>query len=122
MVSETREVEALTLLCSYLGELHERAELGLWSRRLDRLVSRVRDGGSAVEACARLGVTIAEDGAAVRAPGSGPWRIPGLRVPDLPVGKGRFTCPHGICRRSGQRDADGHPPFCTLFERPMQPQ
>jgi hypothetical protein len=124
MTSELGEGEALTLLCGYLDELHEHAERGLWAGRLERVVRGVRDGASAVEACARLGLIVTVDEAETRTGvgGGGPWRVPGLSSPDLPIGRGRYTCPRVVCQRRGKRDADGHPPYCDLFEQPMQPQ
>ncbi|HZD15812.1 MAG TPA: hypothetical protein VE196_11955 [Pseudonocardiaceae bacterium] len=116
------EVEALTVLCAYLGDLDRRAGAEMWADRLDRVVRRVREGSSAAQACARLGLTTADDSGDVRGPGVGKPRIAGLRVPELPLGKGNFTCPRRMCQRRGQRDDNGHPPHCALYEQPMQPQ
>jgi hypothetical protein len=121
LVDKTEEDEALALLCAYLGDLREKAKAGLWSNRLDRVVRNVREGGSAMEACRRLGLA-ADDDSTTRSGDTGLWRVPGLSTAALPMGKGRYTCPRAVCQRKAGRDADGHPPRCELFERPMQPR
>ena len=118
MAGAAGELEALTVLCDHLDELKRRAEAGSWSVRLDRTVASVRDGGSALRACERLGLT-GDDAGDSRSP-TGPWPS-GLRPEDVPIGRGRYTCPRDRCERAAGRDDTGRPPFCPVFDQPMRP-
>ncbi|HVW44307.1 MAG TPA: hypothetical protein VHC18_23460 [Amycolatopsis sp.] len=128
-IDDAAEPEALALWCENLPALRRRASAGRWSERLERAVQRVRDGGPALQACERFGLlppaeadtTPSPDGA-VRAPEG----IPVVTVPGLdplpPVGRGDYRCPRGRCLRRAERDDEGHPPVCTLFDhQPMLP-
>ena len=112
------EFQALTMLCQHLGFLQRNAEAGHWAVRLNRIVDRVRAGGSARQACTLLGLIGADPGTS-RSP-DGPWPL-GLRPAELPLGGGDYVCPLRRCARSGTRDDQATPPFCLVFDEPMQP-
>jgi hypothetical protein len=124
---ELDEGQALVLWCLLLPELRRAAAAGRWSDRLERTVARVRDGGSALDACARFDL--------IPGPGSdSPVRgvgepagvgsaYPDPRGPRPPsTGRGEYRCPRGICGRQDRRDDEGRPPVCALFDdEPMLP-
>ncbi|WP_419998829.1 hypothetical protein [Streptomyces boninensis] len=113
------EPEALTVLCGDLAALRRRAAEGLWTARLERVVQEVRDGGSAVEACTRLGL-IGTVPRHERTGDDSPWPA-GLGPEEPPLGKGSYACPRRTCERAGQRGDNGRPPFCMIYDLPMRP-
>jgi hypothetical protein len=124
------EAYAMELFCTELPGLRERArprgsdEPG-WQDRLERAVSRVRAGGSAVDACQQFRSVKRSD----RTPedptrGDGSYvGLDGWLEPVRPAGRGNYRCPRRLCSRQAERDAYGHPPVCAVFDdEPMQPE
>ncbi|WP_329110325.1 hypothetical protein OG792_15455 [Micromonospora sp. NBC_01699] len=108
---------ALAHLCTHLPAYRDLAEAGSWSEDLDWWIGKVRDGGSAVDACRELGLLDGEadtDGAVSRGPdtpSSTGGRLVGLSDVVL---TGQYRCPSGRCARRGQRDDRGRTPVCEL--------
>ncbi|MCE6994979.1 hypothetical protein LZG04_09185 [Saccharothrix sp. S26] len=127
MAVELDEGQALVLWCLLLPELRRAAAVGGWSDRLDRAVARVRDGGSALDACRQFDL-VAGDGPDDAARGVGEPSVvtnayPDPRGPRPPsTGRGEYRCPRGVCGRHDRRDDEGRPPVCALFDdEPMLP-
>ena len=119
------EGQALVLWCTSLPDLREAAVAGRWTDRLERAAARVRDGGSAVDACRQFDLLDAEAAELTRNagdPGAAPV-FPSTRGPRPPrTGRGDYRCPRGVCARRDRRDDAGHPPVCALFDgEPMTP-
>jgi hypothetical protein len=119
------EGQALVLWCTLLPNLHQAAVAGRWTDRLERAASRVREGGSALDACRQFDLLDAESAEPTRNvgdPGSTPV-YPTSRSPRPPrTGRGDYSCPRRLCARRDRRDDDGHPPVCALFDNePMLP-
>ncbi|MBP2329696.1 hypothetical protein JOF56_010081 [Kibdelosporangium banguiense] len=119
------EGDALILWCTRLPELRKEAMAGRWTDRLERAVVRVREGGSALDACRQfdqLDEEPEESPTRDADPGSGHvYPRPRGSRPPL-TGRGNYGCPRRLCARMDQRDDKGHPPVCALFDNePMQP-
>ena len=126
MAVEVDEGQALVLWCLLLPELRRAAAAGRWSDRLERTAARVRDGGSALDACRQFDlITDRGSDGAVRgvepAGVAGAYPDPrGSRPPS--TGRGEYRCPRGVCGRHDRRDEEGRPPVCALFDdEPMRP-
>ncbi|AUI59291.1 hypothetical protein [Amycolatopsis sp. BJA-103] len=119
------EGQALVLWCTVMPDLRQAAIAGRWTDRLERAASRVRKGGSALDACRQFDLLDAESAEPTRSagpPGSMPvYPTPrSARVPR--TGRGDYGCPRKVCSRHDHRDDDGHPPVCALFDdEPMLP-
>ncbi|WP_410652320.1 hypothetical protein [Amycolatopsis sp. cmx-4-54] len=119
------EGQALVLWCTAMSDLRRAAIAGRWTARLERAASRVREGGSALDACRQFDLLDAESAEPTRSAGS-PDQMPvypSSRSPRLPrTGRGEYGCPRKLCMRHDHRDDDGHPPVCALFDNePMLP-
>ncbi|WP_424186692.1 hypothetical protein ACOBQX_02380 [Actinokineospora sp. G85] len=124
-MAELDEGQALVLWCAVLPDLRRAAVVGRWTDRLERAAVRVREGGSALDACRQFDLVDGQPGEPTRNvadPGSAP-AYPGARGPRPPrAGRGDYRCPRGLCARRDSRDDDGHPPMCALFDNePMLP-
>ncbi|MFC6092237.1 hypothetical protein [Saccharothrix lopnurensis] len=124
---EIDEGQALVLWCLLLPGLRRAAATGRWSDRLERAAARVRDGGSALDACRRFELIADDD---PEEPTRGVGEPPGVssaypdpRGPRPPgTGRGDYRCPRGVCDRHDRRDEEGRPPVCALFDgEPMRP-
>jgi hypothetical protein len=120
--SGTTEVEALVAWCERLPAIRAEAAAVGAAVRLERDITRVRRGGSALVAY-RKWLSTEEPGA---------WRTwsepAGTAMPGLPglsrtepAGTGDYRCPLGRCTRRASRDESGHPPVCAAFDVPMAP-
>ncbi|MFI9006029.1 hypothetical protein ACIGNX_02190 [Actinosynnema sp. NPDC053489] len=141
MAVEVDEGGALVLWCLMLPELRRAAAAGGWADRLERTATRVREGGSALDACRRFDLIpdgLGEDGigdGGIGDGGIGDGGVRGIeptgpanaypdpRGPRSPaVGRGSYRCPRGRCGRRDHRDDEGRPPVCALFDdEPMLP-
>jgi hypothetical protein len=112
------ERRQLAQLCALLPELRERAEQGLWSDELDELIGELQAGGSAVQACERLGLAVAEPDTlrGEQPPGVEGAQLEGLAEVRL---DGDYRCPSARCARRGRRDDRGRAPVCAFDGRPM---
>ncbi|ONI81451.1 hypothetical protein ALI144C_19135 [Actinosynnema sp. ALI-1.44] len=119
------EADALILWCTILPDLRREAMAGRWTDRLERAAVRVREGGSALDACRQFDLIDTETESTTRSGGEpGITHVyPMSRSPRAPrTGRGDYSCPHRLCARRDERDDDGHPPVCALFDNePMQP-
>lgn len=127
MNGERDEPQALATWCEWLPKLRDRvrASRGDWGPRLERVANRVREGGSAIDACDRYRRFFESPDEEADGPGRGPLppeSLPRRGVPPVPaVGRGNYRCPRRLCVREGERDDQGHPPICETFAEPMQP-
>jgi hypothetical protein len=118
------EGDALALWCTELPKLRLAALNDGRVVRLERVLARVRSGRSALAACQRYGLLnpATPDDGHTRGGSTGadpfPQRGTGL-VP--PVGRGSYRCPRQRCPREAERDDQGRPPICALFDEPMAP-
>lgn len=118
------EGQALVLWCTLLPDLRREAMAGRWTDRLERAAVRVREGGSALDACQQFELLDLETA-------EPPTRNVGDPLPVYPTprgsrpprtGRGDYRCPRMVCSRRDNRDDNGHPPVCSLFDNePMQP-
>ena len=116
-MTDLEEHEAYTWLCGRLPQLRRRAAEDGWKDRLDRIVTAVTQGGSAVEACHKL--SYSGPAADMRGVLPGPISIAGLRIDPVPV-RGEYACPHDRCSRVGAPGTDGREPRCSLFGEVMR--
>ena len=117
----TVERRMLAAFCAGLPRLREKAAEGFWDDRLEMHVEEVATGGSAVAACAELGL--------VATPGTGRPQTrgtdPGLAAAATdwlaePEVVGDYACPLRRCGRRAGRDEQARPPHCAVAEKPMR--
>ncbi|ASO20603.1 hypothetical protein FHR81_004715 [Actinoalloteichus hoggarensis] len=124
-MTEFDEGDALVLWCALLPDLRRAAAAGRWTDRLERAAARVRDGGTALDACRQFDLLDAADRAEPTrsTDGLGAAVYPTPRTPLPPrTGRGEYRCPRGRCARRDRRNDAGHPPVCALFDdEPMLP-
>lgn len=119
---EPTEGQALALWCSALPSLRaSAARVGVLDR-LERDVTRVRDGDSAQLAVRKWLQDTESDalrGWADRMT-TGMAGIPGPRqIRSVDVGE--YACPLNRCDRRASRDSAGHLPMCSAFDTRMRP-
>jgi hypothetical protein len=118
------EGQALVLWCARLPDLRLAASVGGWTARLERAAARVRENGSALDACRQFDLLDAESAGPTRSFGD-PGAVPVYPTSHSPrpprTGRGDYSCPRRVCARRDSRDDDGHPPVCALFDEPMLP-
>lgn len=112
MASDSDEREARQWLCSHLASLRRRAREGGWEAKLDRVVTAVVAGRSAVAACRSLG-SGGLNGSR-RSPIGGGIPLSRLGITPVPV-HGDYACPMALCDRRGVPDAEGREPRCALY-------
>ncbi len=119
---EPTEPEALALWCDRLPGLREQARRTGVGERLDRDVTRVREGGSAVRAV-RKWVREGEPEDVRVWSGRDVLGLVGFpgAARATPVGAGTYGCPRERCDRAAGRDAQGHVPVCHAFGAAMRP-
>jgi hypothetical protein len=119
------EGQALVLWCARLPELRAAAVAGGWTARLERAAARVREDGSALDACRQFELIEAGSAPPTRNIFTDPGALPVYPSPHSPrpprTGRGDYGCPRRMCARRDGRDDDGHPPSCALFDEPMLP-
>jgi hypothetical protein len=119
------EGHALILWCTILPDLRQQAIAGRWTDRLERAAARVREGGSALDACRQFDLIDDETVEPTRNAGDpGATHVYPMPRSSRPprTGRGTYGCPRRLCARLDERDDSGHPPVCALFDNePMQP-
>jgi hypothetical protein len=114
------EYQAREWLCTELPALRQAADAGRWTPRLLAALDRLRAGDAALDVAAALDPDAPDTSDAEVQRGSQdtePYRIWGLAP--KPV-TGDYGCPDDWCPRRDARDAQGRPPMCALFQRPMR--
>lgn len=120
------EAKALALWCQALPRLSEFATRAGAATRLERDISRIRQGGSAVSACLKWLIPPEEPPDATRSDNGvashDPWfaALPNAQM-TARTGTGTYVCPEGRCGRRAERDSSGHPPICAVLEVSMRP-
>lgn len=110
------EREALAAFCAALPTLRASAARGFWQDTLEMHLAEVAAGGSAVRACAELGLT--GTGETTRGEGT----LEGASTSWLPAPAlyGDYRCPLERCARRAGRDEQARPPRCALSGEPMR--
>ncbi|OLR93569.1 hypothetical protein [Actinokineospora bangkokensis] len=118
MEAPNAEQRALAAFCGSLPRLREQAAAGYWADRLDMHVEEVEAGGSALAACAELGLVTDERGYTMRGDGNlAAASVDWLRAASV---VGDYGCPLGRCARRATRDDAGRPPRCDLTGERMR--
>jgi hypothetical protein len=114
--AEVDERTVLAWFCTQLPTLRIAADRDGWRGRLDREITAVQTGSSALRACRRLGLPIDSD--QQKSPGSELASLAALGLESVTIA-GDYLCPHGRCTRRAQADQQGRPPTCALDGTPM---
>lgn len=113
------ESAALAILCERLTVLRSLATVNGWRDQLETEIDHLKAGGSPLAVCRRLGLLPSSSGSPTSETrgDSTTVTIPGL---DPVIMRGDHVCPHRpACLRHAGRDANGHPPRCSVSGEPM---